>query len=135
MKFHDFQDFRSRRVAPIGENHRGSTIGIVLSCMKRYVASKKKYFRIFYHVYFQQGEIMKFHDFQGFSLILVILANFMKFDILPPRNPSLYIGRAKNIFWKSFISLGNIINDQNKVSPTRGCNRSDPLSAGRNLEN
>ena len=49
-----------------------------------------------------QGEIMKFHDFQGFSLILVILANFMKFVILPPRNPSLYIGRAKKYFLEKF---------------------------------
>ena len=51
---------------------------------------------------FPQGEIMKIHDFQGFSLILVILANFMKFAILPPRKPSLYMGRVKKQKLKKF---------------------------------
>ena len=46
MKFHDFQDFRARRVARIGGNHRDRTVGIVLSCMNKYISSKSFFFEI-----------------------------------------------------------------------------------------
>ena len=52
---------------------------------------------------FPHSEILKNHDFQGFSLILGLSGDFWWSAVFHHRNPSKNIGRSKNIFLELFF--------------------------------